>query len=88
MTYKVQLSAEAQQFYVTTDQATAKKIAKCLVQLEQNPRQHPNIKALKGQLAGYYRYRIGDYRVVYLIEELTRQVLVNTIAHRSQMYKH
>lgn len=87
MTYRVRLSAEAQQFYATTDQATAKKIAKCLVQLEQNPWQHPNIKPLRGQLAGYYRYRVGDYRVVYLIEVPTRQVLVDTIAHRSEIYK-
>jgi mRNA interferase RelE/StbE len=32
--------------------------------LEQNPRQHPNIKALKGELAGRYRYRVGDYRAL------------------------
>ncbi|WP_396772269.1 type II toxin-antitoxin system RelE/ParE family toxin, partial [Microcystis aeruginosa] len=28
-----------------------------------NPRNHPNIKSLKGELSGYYRYRVGDYRV-------------------------
>ena len=58
MTYRVLLSAEAQQFYATTDQATAKKIAKCLVQLEQNPWQHPNIKPLRGQLAIAHRSEI------------------------------
>jgi mRNA-degrading endonuclease RelE of RelBE toxin-antitoxin system len=42
----------------------AKKIARCLQQLEQTPRQHPNVKALKGDYAGYYPYRIGDYRVI------------------------
>jgi len=87
MTYKVSLSAEAQKFYATAEQAIAKKIAKCLLQLEQTPHQHSNIKPLKGQLAGYYRYRIGDYRVVYLIDEQKNQVLVNTIAHRSQVYE-
>lgn len=38
---------------------------RCLQKLEQTPRFHPNIKALKGEYAGYYRYRIGDYRVIY-----------------------
>ncbi len=37
--------------------------------VEQNPRQHPNIKALKGELAGRYRYRVGDYRVIYRIDD-------------------
>ena len=27
------------------------------------PQSHPNIKALKGDYAGYYRYRIGEYRL-------------------------
>lgn len=34
--YEVKLSDEARDFYATTDQATAKKIAKCFSQLEQN----------------------------------------------------
>ncbi|MEH2161955.1 MAG: hypothetical protein V7K38_13140 [Nostoc sp.] len=36
--------------------------------MEQNPRFHSNIKPLKGNLAGYYRYRIGEYRVIYRID--------------------
>ncbi|MEH2252400.1 type II toxin-antitoxin system RelE family toxin [Nostoc sp.] len=45
-------------------------------QLEQTPRSHPNIKALKADYAGYYRYRIGDYRVIYSIDDEVVQVLV------------
>ena len=37
--------------------------------LKTDPRSHPNIKQLKGDLAGYYRYRVGDYRVVYDIDD-------------------
>ncbi|WP_231510412.1 type II toxin-antitoxin system RelE family toxin [Fischerella sp. PCC 9605] len=59
--YEVVLSVEAQEVYASADQALAKKIARCFEYLEQNPRFHPNIKALKGDFAGYYRYRIGDY---------------------------
>jgi mRNA interferase RelE/StbE len=60
--YEVVLSAEGQKIYASADQALAKKIARCFEQLEQSPRYHPNIKPLKGDFAGYYRYRIGDYR--------------------------
>ncbi|WP_292824656.1 type II toxin-antitoxin system RelE/ParE family toxin [Nostoc sp. JL33] len=56
-------------------------------QLEQTPRSHPNIKALKGDYTGYYRYRIGDYRVIYSIDDEVVQVLVVAIAHRSEVYK-
>ena len=54
--YEVVLHPDAQKVYVNADQALAKKIARCLQQLEQNPRSHPNIKALRGEYSGYYRY--------------------------------
>ncbi|HCF26371.1 MAG TPA: type II toxin-antitoxin system RelE/ParE family toxin [Cyanobacteria bacterium UBA11049] len=85
--YSVVLSAQAQQIYLSADQALAKKIARCLEQLEQTPRIHPNIKPLKGDLAGYYRYRMGDYRVIYLIDDETNRVIVVTIAHRREAYE-
>jgi len=85
--YNVVLSTEAQKIYASADQALAKKIARCLEQLEQTPRLHPNIKPLKGELAGYYRYRVGDYRVIYLINDETSHVIVNTIAHRREAYE-
>ncbi len=85
--YELVLSAEAQKNYASADQALAKKIARCFEQLEQSPRYHPNIKPLKGDLAGYYRYRIGDYRVIYQVDDETNQVLVSTIVHRREAYE-
>ncbi|MGA9383091.1 MAG: type II toxin-antitoxin system RelE/ParE family toxin [Phormidium sp.] len=85
--YEVLLHPDAQNVYANADKALAKKIARCLQQLEQNPRSHPNIKALKGDLAGLYRYRIGDYRVIYSIEDEVVRVFVVAIAHRSEAYK-
>ncbi|MBE9049517.1 type II toxin-antitoxin system RelE/ParE family toxin [Nostocales cyanobacterium LEGE 11386] len=85
--YEVLLHPDAQKVYINADKALAKKIARCLHQLEQTPRLHPNIKALKGDYAGYYRYRIGDYRVVYSVEDELVQVFVVAIAHRSGAYK-
>ncbi|BAZ66046.1 MAG: type II toxin-antitoxin system RelE/ParE family toxin [Pelatocladus maniniholoensis HA4357-MV3] len=84
--YEVVLSTEAQEVYASADQALAKKIAKCFAYLEQNPRFHPNIKALKGDLIGYYRYRIGYYRVVYQVDDNNSQVMITTIVHRRDAY--
>ena len=46
-----------------------------------------NVKALKGEYADYYRYRVGDHRVVYSVDEKLVQVFVVAIAHRSEVYK-
>ncbi|MEH2180261.1 type II toxin-antitoxin system RelE family toxin [Nostoc sp.] len=44
--YEVVLHPDAQKVYIHADKALAKKIARCLQQLEQTPQLHPNIKAL------------------------------------------
>jgi mRNA interferase RelE/StbE len=85
--YEVLLYPDAQTAYASADKALSKKIAKCLQQLEQTPLFHPNIKALKGNYAGYYRYRIGDYRVIYSVDEEVIKVFVLTIVYRGEAYE-
>ena len=86
MMYKVQLSPKAKKFYQDAHRSLAKKLARCFERLEQAPRSYPNIKSLKGNLAGYYRYRVGEYRVIYYIEDEEKIVVVIVIAHRSDSY--
>ncbi|MDB9494417.1 type II toxin-antitoxin system RelE/ParE family toxin [Spirulina major CS-329] len=84
--YDVLLSQKAQKVYLKADKALAKKLARCLQQLEQDPRSHPNIKPLTGEFSGCYRYRLGNYRVIYSINDQQVQVLVLAISHRSKAY--
>ena len=50
-------------------------------QLRANPFFGANIKKLKDNLEGYYRYRIGNYRLFYLIKD-DLIVLVVDFKHR------
>ena len=43
--------------------------------------------ALVGEHAGYWRWRIGDYRVVARIEDERITVLVVRVAHRRENYR-
>lgn len=43
-------------------------------------------KALKGNHSGCYRIRIGDYRLLFYLEEDTRTIVVIALAHRSKVY--
>lgn len=86
--YRVLLSDSARKFYERADRPLQQKLDRCIEQLRAEPRTHPNIKRLKGQIGAYYRYRIGDYRVVYRMEEKgERLVIVVVIAHRSEVYR-
>ncbi|ROO30830.1 type II toxin-antitoxin system RelE family toxin [Salinisphaera japonica] len=42
---------------------------------------------LKGELAGLWRYRVGDYRIICEIREETLIVLVVRIGHRRAVYR-
>ena len=55
-------------------------------QLRVNPYYGVNIKKLKGKLEGYYRYRIGNYRLFYLIEDDKLIIAVVDFKHRQQTY--
>jgi mRNA interferase RelE/StbE len=85
--YSVRLSPRAQRVYAQAERALAKKLARCFAQLERDPRKHPNIRPLQGPFAGSYRFRVGDYRVIYLIDDPRRVVDVAIIAHRREAYE-
>jgi mRNA interferase RelE/StbE len=85
--YKVELSREAQRFYERSDKPVSKKLARCFESLETDPRAGNNIKPLKGKLTGSYRYRVGDLRVVYSINDQAVTVFIITIAKRSNVYE-
>jgi mRNA interferase RelE/StbE len=85
--FKLALSREASRFYERCDKPAARKLARCFAALEQDPRGGNNVKPLQGQFAGAYRYRAGDLRVVYTINDLTVTVFVITIANRKDVYE-
>jgi mRNA interferase RelE/StbE len=54
--------------------------------LRQNPYYGNNIKKLKGNYAGLYRYRLGDYRLIYSIEEGEHMVFMLHAVQRKDAY--
>lgn len=56
-------------------------------QLRSNPYFGANIKKLKGEFEGFYRYRIGNYRLFYLIDDKKIFVFVIDLKHRKDAYK-
>jgi mRNA interferase RelE/StbE len=42
---------------------------------------------LKGNLKGLYRYRIGEYRVIYVIDQAEKKIIILKVNHRRKIYK-
>ena len=56
-------------------------------QLKKNPFYGTNIKKLKGEYEGVYRYKLGNYRLFYVINNEKVIIIVTTISHRQNAYK-
>ena len=63
-----------------------KRILQALQDIERDPYQHPQTKALQGR-AEDRRYRVGGYRILYSVTEQTITVEVFRIGTRGDVYK-
>lgn len=67
------------------DKESLRIIAKVENYLVQNPR-FLGI-ALTGTFSGLYRYRVGDYRIIYEIFEAQLRICVVRVGHRKDIYE-
>jgi len=84
--FEVLLMPAALKFYRSCPEELAKRLNKCFEDLESNPFWGQNIKVLKGEKKRY-RYRVGDYRVIYGIDKENSKVIVTLIAPRPSAYR-
>ena len=88
MIYKLDYSKKAQKQLRKLDPHTRKLIGQWLgdnIANTINPWQHG--KALKANLAGYWRYRVENYRIICDIQDDKLVALAVEIAHRRDVYK-
>jgi len=41
----------------------------------------------KGDLAGLYKFRVGDYRVIYQILHDEQTIVIHQVGHRGEIYR-
>ena len=83
-TYKTSLSASARKDLDQLDHSLQIRIIKKLKALEANPRSQGAIK-LSGSSS--WRVRVGDYRIIYEIQDSQLIVSVIKIGHRRDLYR-
>ena len=85
--YKVLPHKRAVKYYESLDDKTAARINKAIDRISENPHEGQNIKKLSGRLAGKYRCKVGDLRIVYRIDENSKTILIEAIGPRGDIYK-
>jgi len=82
--YAVGVGRSAQKEIRDLDGVVMSRVIAALRRLADDPRP-PGCKKLVGA-RDLWRIRIGDYRVIYRIDDLKRAIEVTTVRHRSASY--
>jgi mRNA interferase RelE/StbE len=88
MAWSIEFSEDADRDFSKLDKSVQRRIFHYLherIASAQDPRDFG--KPLLHELAGLWRYRVGDYRILCRIEDEKLTVLVVEIDHRSKIYK-
>ena len=87
MVWTIKFDKAAKKELAKLDKSAADRILRFLeerIATDENPRRFG--EALAENLAGLWKYRVGDYRVIVEIQDAVIVVLVLRVGHRSKVY--
>lgn len=84
--YEVEFTPDAEADLARLDAPAAQRVLKRLRWLAEN---FEAIKSetLTGEWQGVFKLHVGDYRVLYTCDRVTRKIVVHFIRHRREVYK-
>ncbi|WP_236793280.1 type II toxin-antitoxin system RelE/ParE family toxin [Amycolatopsis sp. GM8] len=85
MSYSIEITREALRALAKLDKPIRRRLQAAIDKLGSEPRPH-GARALQG-LKGAYRVRVGDYRIVYTIDDGRLIVVIVDLGHRREIYR-
>ena len=87
MAWRAELSPRALKQLRKLDKPTARRIIEYLRETASGEDPRSRGRGLTGNLAGLWRYHVGNYRIIASIEDDELLILAMNIDHRSQIYR-
>ena len=84
--YEVRILEAAARDLARLDRQVARRVLERIRWLAANMGEIKPIP-LTGDLAGLFKLRIGDYRVIYEIVRSDQMIVIHVIGHRSDVYR-
>lgn len=86
--WSVELSKRALKRLERLGQKNRNTILRNLEELEDmdNPLFHRDVRPLIGKLSGFYRLRIGDFRIIFELDRKERRIGIHIIVSREDAY--
>ena len=87
MSYEIQLLNEAEKHYKRFNDKTRESVDEAFAELENDPFPRGDNKIIKLVNMDAYRYRLGEYRIVYNIDRKSQTCIIRGIFPRGGAYK-
>lgn len=87
MAWRAELSPRVLKQLRTLDKPTARRIIEYLREISSGEDPRSRGKGLTGNLAGLWRYRVGNYRIIASIEDDELLILAINIDHWARIYR-
>lgn len=87
--WRIEVKPEAEKRYLKLDRPLRRRIKGALqgLAVSADPLRHIHVRALTGELAGDYRLRVGEWRVLFTPELEERTLYVYAIVPRGGAYR-
>lgn len=85
MSYTVEYETEAIDDLSKLTSLIQRRIVKKIKWLSENF-DKINHQSLKGNLSNFYKFRVGDYRIIYEFDLETKVIFIDKIGHRREIY--
>lgn len=86
MAYRIEVTPAAKRDFQALPRRMMRRVDAAIMVLRDNPRP-PRVEFLKGPLRGYYRIRVGDFRIIYQVLDDRLLVCVLRIRDRKEAYR-
>ena len=83
---EVRLLSSALTDFQRLDRNVAGRVVQRLARLSKNFRQIPQ-ERLTGELGHLFKFRVGDYRLLYELSADEAEIIVHEIKHRREIYR-
>jgi len=89
LNWTIKVSSTAEKYFNKLSRNTKTRIKKELSSLSilESPLDHQNVKPLIGDLRGFYRLKVGDYRVIFGMLQEDKIIAVVNISPRGDVCK-
>lgn len=84
--YRIVIEKKAAKALKELPEGIINKVINAIDALKENPVPKGSLK-LKGRFKSGYRLRVGDYRVLYTINEEYKEVSIFQVGHRREIYR-